>query len=207
MALWSRCRSRVRRMHLVLASGSPRRSGLIGSLGLDFEVRVPDVDESPLAGEDPRSYVLRLAREKALAVAGPGETVLGADTTVVHGGDIIGKPRGRRNARRMLSRLQGTTHTVLTGVALVRRGDPGLCVDVECSRSDVRMQRMTESEIFAYVETGEPLDKAGAYALQGIGAAFVAEVRGSPTNVIGLPLDLAVRMLRSAGIEVLGGTR
>ena len=194
-------------MHLVLASGSPRRSDLIRSLGLDFEVRVPDVDERPLAGEDPRSYVLRLAREKALAVAGRGEAVLGADTTVVHGGDIIGKPRGRRDARRMLSLLQGATHNVLTGVALVRRGGSGRCVNVEFSRSEVRMQRMTEGEISAYVETGEPLDKAGAYALQGVGAAFVAEVRGSPTNVIGLPLHLVVGMLRGAGIEVLGEPR
>lgn len=194
-------------MHLVLASGSPRRSELIGSLGIDFEVRVPDVDERPCAGEDPRSYVLRLAREKALAVAGSGEVVLGADTTVVHGYDIIGKPLGRADARRMLSLLQGRTHTVLTGVALVRREESAPCVDVEFSRSEVRMQPMTEAEISAYVDTDEPLDKAGAYALQGIGAAFVAEVRGSPTNVIGLPLDLAVRMLRGAGIEVLGEPR
>ena len=191
-------------MQLVLASGSPRRYELIRSLGLDFEVRVPAVDERLLAGEDARSYVLRLAREKALAVAGPGEVVLGADTSVLHGGDIIGKPRGLGDARRILARLEGQTHTVLTGVALVRQGDAGPCVDVELCRSDVRMQPMTEAEIASYVETGEPLDKAGAYALQGIGAAFVAEVRGSPTNVIGLPLHHAVAMLRSVGIVVLG---
>ena len=191
-------------MQLVLASGSPRRFELIRSLGLDFKVRVPFVDERPLGGEDPRSYVLRLAREKALAVAGAGEAVLGADTTVVHGGEIIGKPRGPGDARRMLARLQGETHTVMTGVALVRHGGSGPCVDVEFSSSDVRMQPMTRAEIWAYVETGEPLDKAGSYALQGIGAAFVAWVRGSPTNVIGLPLDIAVRMLRDAGVEVLG---
>lgn len=191
-------------MQLVLASGSPRRYELIRSLGIDFEVRVPALDERLLAGEDARSYVLRLARQKALAVAGRGEAVLGADTSVLHGGDIIGKPRGRKDARRILSRLQGETHTVLTGVALVRHGDGGPCVDVELCRSDVRMQPMTATEVAAYVETGEPLDKAGAYALQGVGAAFVAEVRGSPTNVIGLPLHLAVAMLRGAGIAVLG---
>lgn len=194
-------------MHLVLASGSPRRYELIRSLGLDFEVRAPNVDESPLAGEDPRSYVLRLAREKAMAVAEPGEAVLGADTTVVHGGGIIGKPGDPGDARRMLYRLQGETHTVMTGVALAWDGADGPRLDVEFSRSDVRMQPMTGVEIAAYVETGEPLDKAGAYALQGVGAAFVAEVRGSPTNVIGLPLHVAVRMLRAAGLPVLGAPR
>ena len=191
-------------MQLVLASRSPRRHDLIRSLDLDFEVRVPDVDETPSAGEDPGSYVVRLAQEKALAVAGAGEAVLGADTTVVFGGDIIGKPGDPGDAHRMLYRLQGETHTVMTGVALVQQGDGGPCVDVELCRSDVRMQPMTGAEIAAYVETGEPLDKAGAYAMQGIGAAFVAEVRGSPTNVIGLPLHLVVAMLRSVGIEVLG---
>lgn len=194
-------------MHLVLASGSPRRSEMIRSLGLDFEVRVPAVDERLLAGEDPRSYVRRLACEKALAVAGAGEAVLGADTTVVFEGDIIGKPRGRGDARRMLSRLQGETHTVMTGVALVLQGGAGPRLDVECSRSGVRMQPMTDAEISAYVDTGEPLDKAGAYAMQGVGSAFVAEVQGSPSNVIGLPLHVAVRMLRGAGIEVLGEAR
>ena len=194
-------------MHLVLASGSPRRYELIRSLGLDFEVRVPAVDERPVAGEDPRAYVRRLAREKALAAAGVGEVVLGADTTVVLEGEVIGKPHGPGDARRMLSRLQGQTHTVMTGVALVRQGDAGPRVDVELSCSGVRMRPMTDAEISAYVDTGEPLDKAGAYALQGVGSAFVAEVRGNPSNVIGLPLDLAVRMLRSAGIGVLGEPR
>ncbi len=194
-------------MHLVLASGSPRRHDLIRSLGLDFEVRVPDVDETPFAGEDPGFYVVRLARQKALAVAGAGEVVLGADTTVVFEGDIIGKPGDPGDAHRMLHRLQGETHTVMTGVALVRREEGRPCVDVELCRSDVGMQPMTGAEIAAYVETGEPLDKAGSYAMQGIGAAFVAEVRGSPTNVIGLPLHLAVRMLRNAGVEVLGESR
>lgn len=191
-------------MPLVLASGSPRRHDLLRSLGLDFEASVPVVDEHPLRDEHPRCYVLRLAREKALAVAGPGDVVLGADTTVVHGGAIIGKPSSPADARRILSRLEGETHTVLTGVAVVHEGESGVRVDVEIGSSEVRLAPMTEAEISAYVETGEPSDKAGAYALQGIGAMFVAEVRGSPTNVIGLPLHLAVRMLRRAGVEVLG---
>ena len=191
-------------MHLVLASASPRRHDLLRSLGLDFEVRVPVVDERPHDNEDPRSYVLRLAREKALSVAEPGQVVLGADTTVVYGGTIIGKPDGPRDARRILSRLAGETHTVLTGVAVVRQDESGPQIEVELGRTAVRMVPLTDADISAYVATGEPLDKAGAYALQGIGAMFVAEIRGSPTNVIGLPLHLAVRMLRNAGVEVLG---
>ena len=191
-------------MLLVLASGSPRRSELLTGLGLEFEIHVPDVDERTLEDEAPRSYVRRLAREKALEVAGPGRVVLAADTTVVHGGSIIGKPANRADARRMLARLEGETHTVFTGVAVVWEDESGAQVEVELDRSDVRLVPMTDVEIASYVDTGEPLDKAGAYALQGIGGMFVAEVRGSPSNVIGLPLHLAVHLLRGAGIEVLG---
>ena len=191
-------------MLLVLASSSPRRRDLLRSLGLEFEVRVPVVDERPLRDEDPGSYVLRLARQKALAVSGPGQVVLAADTTVVYGGSIIGKPGSPGDACRMLSRLEGETHTVLTGVAVVRQDEAEAQVDVELSRSEVRLLPMTAAEISAYVETEEPLDKAGAYALQGIGAMFVAEVHGSPSNVIGLPLHLAARLLRMPGVGVLG---
>ena len=137
-------------------------------------------------------------------MAGPGRAVLAADTTVVHGGSIIGKPADRTDARRMLARLEGETHTVFTGAAVVWEDEGVVHVEVELDRSDVRLVPMTDGEVAAYVDTGEPLDKAGAYALQGIGGMFVAEVRGSPSNVIGLPLHLAVRLLRRAGIKVLG---
>lgn len=191
-------------MHLVLASGSLRRRDLLASLGLDFEIRVPEVDESPLQAERPESYVWRLARMKALTAARPERVVLGADTTVVHDGEIIGKPDGPGNAHRILRRLQGDTHIVYTGVAVVRQDENLRDVNVEVEDSRVRLVPMSDAEIAAYVDTGEPLDKAGAYALQGTGAMFVDSVLGSPSNVIGLPLHVAVRLLRAAGIEVLG---
>ena len=157
--------------------------------------------------ESPRTYVERLARQKALTAVGPGRVVLGADTTVVHEGAIIGKPASREHACRILARLQGETHNVYTGVAVAWQGEdkPGVRVEVECS--EVRLVPMSESEIAAYVDTGEPLDKAGAYALQGMGAMLVDWVHGNPTNVIGLPLHLTVRLLRSTGIEVMGRSR
>lgn len=194
-------------MRLVLASGSPRRRDLLRSVGLEFEISVPSVDERPLGNEDPRSYVERLARVKALTAAGPGRVVVGADTTVVHEGEIIGKPTSREHAGRILFRLEGATHVVYTGVAVVwQDGDePQVCVEVE--GSEVRLAPMTNTEIAAYVDTGEPLDKAGAYALQGAGAMFVEWVRGSPTNVVGLPLSSTIRLLRSAGVEVMGRCR
>ena len=191
-------------MVLVLASGSPRRRDLLASLGLEFEIHIPEIDERPFEREDPESYVARLAVQKAQALAAPGRVVIAADTTVVFGDTITGKPSSCRDARRMLSRLEGKTHAVLTGVAVVREGLNKVQVQIELERSEVRLVPMTAGEISAYVDTGEPLDKAGAYALQGIGAMFVAEVHGSPSNIVGLPLHLAVRLLRSAGVKVLG---
>ena len=191
-------------MSLVLASGSPRRRDLLTSLGLDFEISVPGVDESPLEDEAPEAYVRRLACEKALAVAAPGLVVLAADTTVVHRGSVIGKPADPTDARRMLALLEGETHTVFTGVAVAWEDETGHRLQLEAEGSHVKLVPMTDEEIGAYVDTGEPMDKAGAYALQGIGGMFVAEVRGSPTNVIGLPLHVTVRLLRTAGVRVLG---
>ena len=194
-------------MRLVLASGSPRRRDLLRSVGLEFEISVPSVDERPLGMEDPRSYVERLARLKALTAAGPGRVVVGADTTVVHEGEIIGKPTSPEHACRILARLQGEVHTVYTGVAVVWEGEGKPEVRVEVEASEVRLVPVSAAEIAAYVDTGEPLDKAGAYALQGVGAMFVDRVRGSPTNVVGLPLHSTVRLLRAAGIEVMGRSR
>jgi septum formation protein len=187
---------------LVLASGSPRRRELLSSLGLRFTVRAVDLDETPGDGEPPEELVLRLAREKAAAQAHPGELVLAADTIVVIDGQILGKPRDPQDAIRMLTTIAGREHTVLTGVALE---DPGRNRRTSAlERSRVRMATLSPEEIAWYVTTGEPLDKAGSYAVQGIGALFVEEVHGNYTNVVGLPLPLTYRLFREMGWELLG---
>ena len=193
---------------LVLASGSPRRRELLAALGLAFTVRPVDLDETPRPGEAPRDYVLRLAREKAAADARPGELVLAADTVVVlaNGGatELLGKPSGPAEARRMLARIAGREHTVLTGVALElphpAGGAPRRYSGMAASQ--VVMGGLGEDEIAWYVATGEPLDKAGSYAIQGVGALYVEEVRGNYTNVVGLPLPLVRRLLGEAGFDV-----
>lgn len=188
-------------MLLVLASGSPRRRELLAMIGLDFEVVVPDVDESRHPDEPPAEYVERVARDKALAAARPEAVVLGADTTVVAEGHVLGKPAHPAEARSMLLKLSGAVHAVYTGVAVVAAGETHSAVDV----ATVRFSPLTEEEIAAYVATGEPMDKAGAYALQGMGAVFVEAVEGSPSTVVGLPLHLTARLLRAAGVPLLGG--
>jgi septum formation protein len=189
---------------LVLASASPRRRELLGGLGLAFTVRPVDLDETPLPGEEPRAYVLRLSREKAAARTEPGELVLAADTIVVLDGDLLGKPRDEQDARRMLGRIAGREHTVLTGVALREMGHAGRdlrqAAVVETSR--VRMAAMSPEQIAWYVTTGEPLDKAGSYAVQGLGALFVEEVFGNYTNVVGLPLPATYRLFAELGYDL-----
>ncbi|MCB1055952.1 MAG: septum formation protein Maf, partial [Acidobacteria bacterium] len=148
---------------LILASGSPRRSQLLGLLGLAFEVRPVDLDETPHPGEDPVVYVERLAREKAEAHAHPGELVLAADTTVFLDREILGKPEDPDDARRMLRRLSARTHQVATGVALHDRATARTVAHVD--RTPVTFRALTEAEIDWYVATGEPMDKAGAYAI------------------------------------------
>jgi septum formation protein len=189
------------RPDLVLASASPRRRELLGGLGLRFAVRSVDLDETPREGEPPRSYVLRLAIEKARERAHLGEIVLAADTTVVLDGEILGKPRDPEDARRMLARIAGREHTVLTGVALEETGRDLRASGIEVSR--VRMAPLTPERIAWYVETGEPLDKAGSYAVQGLGALFVEEIDGNYTNVVGLPLPLTARLFAELGYELL----
>jgi septum formation protein len=173
---------------------------LLSGLGVAFTVRPVDLDETPRPGEEPRDYVLRLAREKAAARVEPGELVLAADTIVVLDGDLLGKPRDEGDARRMLARIAGREHTVLTGVALLETGGEGLAATVETSR--VRMAAMSEAEIAWYVATGEPLDKAGSYAVQGLGALFVEEVFGNYTNVVGLPLPATRRLFAELGYDL-----
>lgn len=193
---------------LVLASASPRRRELLGGLGLDFEVRPVDLDETPRPGEEPRPYVLRLAREKAAARSAPGELVLAADTVVVLDGELLGKPRDEEDARRMLAKIAGREHTVFTGIALEEPGDRAdggrrgrQAAAIEESR--VRMAPLSAVEIAWYVGTGEPLDKAGSYAVQGLGALIVEAVSGNYTNVVGLPLPATRRLFAELGYDLL----
>jgi nucleoside triphosphate pyrophosphatase len=185
---------------LVLASSSPRRRELLGALGLRFAVRAVDLDETPLPGEEPRDTVLRLAKAKAAAQSHPGELVLAADTVVVIDGELLGKPPDPAGARRMLARIAGREHTVLTGVALEDPGRDRRAAEVASSR--VRMAAMSPQEIDWYVATGEPLDKAGSYAVQGLGALYVEEVFGNYTNVVGLPIPLTYRLFRELGYDL-----
>lgn len=163
-------------------------------------MRAADVDESPRDGEAPGDYVLRLAIEKAEARAHPGELVLAADTTVVIEDELLGKPADPVDARRMLRRIAGREHTVLTGVALFEPAGDRRASTVETSR--VRMAPLSDEEIAWYVATGEPLDKAGSYAVQGLGAMFVEAVFGNYTNVVGLPVPATCRLFAELGYDL-----
>jgi septum formation protein len=187
---------------LVLASASPRRAELLARLGLAPEVRPADIDETPRPGEPASDLVVRLAGEKAAAAAARGdgdEVVLAADTTVVLGGRMLGKPVDRADAAATLRALSGHTHEVVTGLAVLR----GTISAVDRVTTSVTFRRLTEAEIAWYVDTGEPDDKAGAYGLQGAGAVLVSAVSGSDTNVIGLPLAETVALLRDVGMDLL----
>jgi len=185
---------------LILASGSPRRAELLTQIGLTFAVRPADVDETALPGESPGCYVERLARIKAevVAAAAPGALVLGADTSVVVDGEILGKPSGPLSARATLMRLSGRTHQVLTAVALACDGDIRSCLVT----TDVTFRDLGAQEIDAYVASGEPMDKAGSYGIQGLGGIFVRELRGSYSAVVGLPLQETASLLADAGFPV-----
>jgi septum formation protein len=191
---------------LVLASGSPRRAELLARLGVAPVIRPADVDETSRPGEDALALAVRLALAKveaSAAMAGPGrgedEVVLAADTVVALQGRTLGKPEDRGDARAMLAALSGRTHDVVTGVA-VRRGATTMHRSV---RSEVTFRAISAAEIDWYVATGEPDDKAGAYALQGAGAALVERIVGSDTNVVGLPLAETVGLLRAVGLDLL----
>ena len=178
---------------LVLASQSPRRSEILRQAGIPFTVRAAGVDESVLDGERPGDYVLRLAVAKAYAVeAADSETVLGADTTVVVDGEILGKPMDAADAHRMLKRLSGRRHDVLTGICL-RRGEQSVR---DCATTGVIFAALSDAEVHEYVATGEPMDKAGAYAIQGMASKFVERIEGDYFNVMGLPIALVYRRLR-----------
>ena len=178
---------------LVLASGSPRRSEILNSVGWEFTKHVADIDETELEGERPDDYVLRLACEKAKAVAPsfPNKIVLGADTTVVIDSQIIGKPIDLADARRMLTMLAGNWHEVLTGVAVVEKGQ----IRSAIQRTRVKFAPMNDAEIAFLAERGDPLDKAGAYAVQAQAALFIERIEGDYWNVVGLPVKLVYELV------------
>lgn len=192
--------------HLILASQSPRRIELMREAGYDVRVIPADIDETPLEGESPFALVERLAATKAQAVcdacAHPGELVLAADTTVTVDGEALGKPADDADARAMLRRLSGRTHQVATGVCLMRAADAGAPAhrEVFSAVTDVTFYELTDAEIDAYVATGEPSDKAGAYGIQGTGGRLIVRgIRGDFYNVVGLPIAEVVRRIRALG--------
>ena len=187
-----------------LASGSPRRRQLLWQIGVPHRVAAANVDESVLPGESPEDYVERLALEKAMVVRSHGEPlpVLAADTAVVLEGTVYGKPADHADALAMLGRLSGRVHQVLTAVALATERS----VEVRISGSTVRMRDLSLAERETYWRTGEPRDKAGAYAIQGFAAVFIESLSGSYSGVMGLPLAETAGLLRAAGIDYWQGT-
>jgi septum formation protein len=179
---------------ILLASSSPRRSQILEIIGWPFEVGAVEVDETLRANESPREYVERLAAAKARAAANvhPQRPVVAADTTVVVDEHILAKPSDRDDAKRMLRLLQGRWHQVLTGIALLSESD----TEVDVETTDVRFAPMDETEIDWYASTGEPMDKAGAYAIQGSGARFIEGIKGDYFNVMGLPVRLLYELIR-----------
>jgi septum formation protein len=190
---------------LILASASPRRRDLLSRLNVPFDTIPAEIAETPRPGEAPRALAERLAREKAEAVVAqlgrtPRRVVLGSDTIVVIGGEVLGKPRDPEHALALLRKLSGRTHRVMTGIAVVV-SDTGRTRS-RVVESRVTLRKADEAELRDYVATGESLDKAGAYALQGAGRRFIAGVEGSETNVIGLPMEETLAMLQEAGVEI-----
>ncbi len=190
---------------LVLASASPRRQRFLDDLGLDFTVRPAAVDETPLASETPEDFALRMARAKADAVAPhhPGAFVISADTVVSLAGDILGKPESPEDALAMLTRLQARTHRVITGLCLA-------CLERNLHTTSVTVTSVSFAEfvpevLAAYVRTGEPMDKAGAYGIQGNGAFLVRKIDGSCSNVIGLPVNTLITLLLRHGVITPAG--
>jgi septum formation protein len=185
---------------LILASASPRRSEILDRLGLIFEIRPVDIDESPRPGEPAEDYVDRLAHEKAQACGADEGIVIAADTVVLVDGKILGKPLDQLDAERMLASLSGRRHEVLTAVAVRNIARNRILAGLE--RSMVSIANLSDEEVFWYVATGEPLDKAGSYAIQGVGALFVTAVEGNYSNVVGLPLPLLYRLLSELGYDL-----
>lgn len=188
---------------VILASQSPRRRELLTLVGIPHDVRPADVDERVHPGEAPVPHCERLARDKAhtLAVAHPNAVVIGSDTIVVIDGDILGKPADRADAIRMVTRLSGRTHTVFTAVAVAHNGQTLSAVE----SVSVTFRSLTEAQITSYVDTGEPMDKAGAYGIQGYGATIVERIDGDYFAVMGLPLGRLIALLRDLGFDYAFG--
>jgi len=184
---------------IILASASPRRRELLKQAGFTFEVVPAHVNEDPHPGEDPRTYVVRLARDKAEAVYGqlrvPEAVVIGADTTVTADGQILAKPEDAGDAMRMLRKLSGRTHQVITGIAIASATSTEAAAEV----TSVEFLALSDEEIAAYVATGEPMDKAGAYGIQGYAARWIPRIEGCYFNVVGLPLARVATMLKDSG--------
>jgi len=190
-------------LRVILASQSPRRRELLSLVGIAHDVRPADIDESYLTGEPPRDHAERLARGKAEVIAArePDAVVIGSDTIVVVDGDVLGKPTDENDAVRMLARLAGRSHTVVTAVAVAWRGETRSAVE----EVDVTFHPLSRAEIDAYIATREPMDKAGAYGIQGYGATIVARVDGDYFAVMGLPLQRLIRLLDSLGLRYAFG--
>jgi nucleoside triphosphate pyrophosphatase len=189
---------------VILASSSPRRRELLSLIGIAHDVVPADIDESYLPGETPAGHAERLARQKAATVANaaPDAVTIGADTIVVVDGDVLGKPRDAAHAAEMLRRLSGRSHRVITAVAVVWRGSTASTIE----EVGVTFRRLAEREITAYIATGEPMDKAGAYGIQGYGATIVERVDGDYFAVMGLALNRLVRLLEGLGLRYEFGT-
>jgi nucleoside triphosphate pyrophosphatase len=182
---------------VVLASASPRRRELLTLIGIPHEVRPANIDESYRAGETPLEHVERLAREKAAAIDAPDAVTIGSDTIVVVDGDVLGKPRDRRHAHIMLERLSGRSHVVMTAVAVRWHGE----LRSTAEQVGVTFRALEDDEIERYIDTGEPMDKAGAYGIQGYGATIVERVDGDYFSVMGLPLNRLAGLLRELGLR------
>lgn len=198
-------------MKLILASSSPRRSELLSQIGVQFNVQSADIDESPLPGEQASKYVVRMAQEKVLACLSlqqgdQGFVIVGADTSVIVDGDILGKPTDYYEAKGMLLRLSGREHQVMTSVCVatcnngIATNNPD--ITTRLVTTDVCFRSLSESQIQAYWSSGEPQDKAGAYGIQGFGAVFVERIKGSYSAVVGLPLAETAELLSAAGVQI-----
>ena len=186
----------IQRPRLVLASASPRRKALLASVGVDVQVEPADIDETPRPDERPEALVRRLSAAKAEAISvAKNDMVIGADTVVVVDDQILGKPVDEDDARRMLELLSGRAHRVLTGVS-IRGGDR---TETEVESADVTMRFLSVADIAWYIGTGEPMGKAGAYAIQGFGSLFVPEIVGNHSGIVGLPLPLVDALLARFG--------
>jgi septum formation protein len=185
---------------LVLASASPRRQELLRKAGIKFDVHPANISEDSHLGESAKDLATRLAREKAQAVAAkrPQDCILGADTVVVVNSHILGKPTDEVDAARMLRLLSGRDHEVITGVCLVKKGKSSSASETTL----VTVSNITDQEIADYIATGEPMDKAGAYAIQGIASRWIPHIEGDYSNVVGLPVALVFRMLQEQGCEI-----